>query len=454
MRTFLLGLGLASFSSCASSPSAAPLISSASSQAEKDAASVQRRAWFEDARFGLFMHWGLYSALEGSWKDRTLPDPSLPHGKSWYAEWIQKRLEIPDAEYRALAKGFNPVHFEAEALVLEAKRAGMKYIALTAKHHDGFALWDSAVSDFDLGATPCKRDLLDELAHACRTHGIKLGFYYSHWMDWEHPGGVRPDWPDSRQPDEAQFESYWKGKALPQISELIARYDPDLFWFDTWGTEGGQITPKRRDELIDLIRRESPKCLINGRICFHDPGNDVDFLEMGDNQYPKTWPGKPWQSPATMQHSWGYHAKDFAWKPSGEMIRLLSQCSSLGGNYLLNIGPKADGSIPAPATRRLREIGGWMAANAPSIQNTSRLGAAPWGWWTASKDGSRLYAHVHRWPADGLLPLGELEDEFRSARILETGMSLELLQRQNERFLAIPQAAPDPWNTVIELTRQ
>ncbi len=449
MRQILLGLSLALLSSCTSSPSAAPVISSASSQADKDAASAQRRVWFEDARFGLFMHWGLYSALEGSWKGRTMPDASLPNGKSWYAEWIQKRLEIPDAEYRALAKDFNPVKFDAEALVLEAKRAGMKYIALTAKHHDGFGLWDSKVSDFDLGSTPCKRDILGELADACRKHGIKLGFYYSHWEDWEHAGGARPEW--EKQPNDASFEGYWKGKALSQVSELIARYNPDMFWFDTWGTEGGQITPKRRDELIDLIRREAPQWLINGRICYHDPGKDVDFLEMGDNEFPKEWPGKPWQSPATMQHSWGYHAKDFAWKPSGEMIRLLSQCSSLGGNYLLNIGPKADGSIPAPVTRRLREIGGWMAANGPSVQNTKRLGAAPWGWWTQSKDGTRLFAHVHRWPSDGILPLGKVEHELSSAAILETGMALELRQANGESSVVIPQTAPDAWDTVIEL---
>lgn len=411
--------------------------------------SEARRAWFEEARFGLFMHWGLYSVLAGSWGGHTLPDESLPNGESWYAEWIQARLEVPDAEYRALVKDFNPVNFDAEGLVQEAKRAGMKYIALTAKHHDGFALWDSKVSDFDLGATPCRRDILGELAAACRKHGIKLGFYYSHWQDWESPGGAKPYW--KPQPTDAQFEAYWKGKSLPQVAELIERYDPDLFWFDTWNDEArAAITVARRDELIQLIRTRSPRCLINGRIASYNPGNDVDFLEMGDNAFPAEWPGKPWQSPATMQHSWGWHAKDYNWKPTGAMIRLLTQCAALGGNYLLNIGPKADGSLPAPAVRRLRELGGWMAANGDSVKGTMRMGRAPWGWWTRSKDGAVRYAHVHRWPGNGILALEGIDGTPRSAAVLETKQPLELVN-QGGWIARVPGQALDAWDTVIEI---
>lgn len=409
---------------------------------------VARRAWFVDARFGLFMHWGLYSVLGGTWNGHTLPDKSLPQGNSWYAEWIKARLQIPDADYRALVKDFNPVNFDAEALVLEAKRAGMKYIALTAKHHDGFALWDSKVSDFSLKATPCRRDILGELAAACRKHGIKLGFYYSHWQDWEASGGAKPDW--EPQPTDAEFEKYWQGKALPQVAELIDRYDPDLFWFDTWGNDAAKkITPARRDELIHLIRTKSPRCLINGRIAAHNPGPDVDFLEMDDNSYPSEWPGKPWQSPATMQNSWGWHATDYHWKPSGEMVRLLTKCASLGGNYLLNLGPKADGSLPGPAVRRLRELGGWMAANGVSVQGTARVGLTPWGGWTRSPDDRIRYAQVHHWPADGLLPLGPLDKTPSSAVILETRQPLELVKQDNVWRIRVPKVAPDPWDTVI-----
>lgn len=423
--------------------------------ADISAASVARRAWFEDARFGMFIHWGPYSAYEGTWKNHTLPDKTLPNGVSWYAEWIQSRLAIPDEEYRATALSFNPEKFDAEALILEAKRAGMKYIAITAKHHDGFALWDSAVSDYDLGSTPCKRDILGELAAACKKHDIKLGFYYSHWQDWSVKGGAKPTWKNAWKPQatDAEFEEYWQGKCLPQVAELLERYDPALMWFDTWGDEAkDHITVKRRDELINLIRTKRPKCIINGRIADHNPGKDVDFLEMGDNQFPSQWPGRPWQSPATMQHSWGYHANDFAWKPSGAMVRLLAQCSALGGNYLLNIGPKFDGSLPAPTLRRLRELGGWVAANGDSFRNTKRLGKAPFGWWTQSKDETIRYAHVFDWPANKLLPLGKLDCKPLAAHILETNQELALTETApGEWSVKVPARAPDDYDSVIAI---
>ncbi len=428
----------------------------AAGAAKISAESEARRAWFEDARFGLFIHWGPYSAYEGGHNGVTMPqrdNPRYPNGNSWYAEWIQSRLAIPDTEYRATALRFNPVNFDAEALVQEARRAGMKYIAITAKHHDGFALWDSAVSDYDLGSTPCKRDLLGELAAACKKHGVKLCFYYSHWQDWSVTGGAKPVWKNAWKPQasDAEFERYWQGKCLPQVAELIERYDPALIWFDTWGDEAkDHITEKRRDELIGLIRRKSPKCLINGRIAAHNPGDDVDFLEMGDNEFPRAWPGRPWQTPATMQHSWGYHATDYAWKPSGMMVRYLAQCASLGGNYLLNIGPKFDGSLPAPTLRRFRELGGWMAANGVSIQNTARAGAAPFGWWTRSKDDAVRYAHVFNWPADRVLKLGKLDRKPLSASVLEYGRDLELFESSpGEWAVRLPQRAPDEFDSVI-----
>lgn len=329
---------------------------------------TNRVQWFSDAKCGMFVHWGLYSQLGGTWNGHTLPDKSLANGNSWYAEWIQKRLEVPDADYRALMKQFNPVNFDAEAWILEAKRAGMRYFVITAKHHDGFALWDSAVTDYDLGSTPCRVDLLGELAKACRKHGIKLGFYYSHWQDWGHEGGARPCWKGIEQPSQEAFSSYWKHIALAQVSELIDRYDPDLFWFDTWGNESKDfITPERRDEMISLIRTKSPRCLINGRICYHNPGNDIDFLETGDNEHPTKNLGRPWQTPATICHSWGWHANDFNWKSGRTLTELLAQNVSLGGNYLLNVGPKPDGSFPPAAVRRLRELGGWTAANQEAI---------------------------------------------------------------------------------------
>ncbi len=330
----------------------------------------EKADWFREAKFGMFLHWGLYSMLEGSYNGRTLPDTTLRHGKSWYAEWIQPRLEVPMSEYKALAKSFNPIQYNAEAWVREAKNAGMRYIVLTSKHHDGFALWDSKVSDFDVMNTPYHSDVIDQLVKACKKYDMKYGFYYSHWQDWTYKGGALPHW--KPKVADKDFEKYWQEKALPQVKELLVKYNPDLLWFDTWNEET-HITEKRRDELIALIRTYSDKCLINGRICFTNPGENIDFLEMFDNDYPEEIISKPWQTPATMQHSWGYHAKDYNWKSADEMLRYLVNNTSKGGNYLLNIGPKADGTFPKPAVRRLREMGAWLLANGEAVYGAKPL---------------------------------------------------------------------------------
>ncbi|HMR85805.1 MAG TPA: alpha-L-fucosidase, partial [Niabella sp.] len=233
---------------------------------------ANRADWFKEARFGMFIHWGLYSILGGTYNGHTLPDESFENGNSWYAEWIQPRLEVPRDVYRALVKQFDPLKFDADSWIKEARDAGMKYFVITAKHHDGFALWDSKVSTYDIGSTPYKKDILGELARACKKYGLKYGFYYSHCEDWDHPGGATPSW--TAQKSDAQFEQYWNEKCLPQVTELIQRYRPDLFWFDTWGDKQEKIfiSDKRRDQLIALIRKKSPKTLINGRISWLNPG--------------------------------------------------------------------------------------------------------------------------------------------------------------------------------------
>lgn len=324
--------------------------------------------WFKEAKFGMFIHWGLYAELEGSYNGKTMPDKTMKNANSWYAEWIQTRMDIPGEEYQKLARRFNPVKFDADQWILEAKNAGVRYFVITSKHHDGFALWDSKVSDYDIMNTPYKKDILAALVKACKKHGMKYGFYYSHWQDWEHPGGAMPVWmPPIRS--EEDFEIYWQKKCLPQVKELLSKFDPDLLWFDTW-EDPNHINAKRRDELIYLIRQNSSKCLINGRISFLDPGENIDFLEMHDNSYPDKILEKPWQTPATMTNSWGWHAKDYNWKSSSQMIGYLANNASKGGNYLLNIGPKPDGSFPVPAVQRLREIGAWVYTNGEAIYGT------------------------------------------------------------------------------------
>jgi len=417
---------------------------------------IKRVQWFKDARFGMFIHWGLYSELGGTYNGHTMPDPSLPNGNSWYSEWIQLRLEVPKDKYQALAKNFNPTKFDAEAWAEEARLAGMKYLIITSKHHDGFALWDSAVSDYDLGMTPCKRDLLGELTKACRKRNIKIGFYYSHWQDWEHPGGALPPWKDKEklQPSDAEFEKYWQEKCLPQVKELITRYHPDLLWFDTWGDKAkGTITPKRRDELINLIRTNQPNCLINGRICAHAPGNDVDFLSTGDNQHPEKNLGRPWQTPATMNHTWAWHSNDFQWKPTGTLINLLSTNASLGGNYLLNIGPYADGSIPTPAIRRLREIGAWLVPHGEAVYGAEafdNIKAPQWGRLTKRTEGGKqiVYAHVMNWNSD-TLTLPKEVGTMASAKVLETGEPVTI--SQDGHSFSKPKGGIHPTNAVIKI---
>ena len=366
-------------------------------------AETNRVDWFVQARFGMFIHWGLYSILGGTWDGHTLPDAKLPNGKSWYAEWAQMRLEVPREEYRALVEQFNPVKFDADQWISEAKDAGMRYFVITAKHHDGFALWDSDVSEYDLGATPYKKDILGELAAACKKHGVKLGFYYSHWQDWEYEGGALPHWIKA-QPSSESFETYWQEKSLPQVRELLQRYDPALLWFDTWRDESKpHITPKRRDELIGMIRKQSPNCLINGRICYHNPGPDIDFLETGDNQHPAKALNRPWQTPATMCRSWGWHANDPNWKASRKMVSLLAHNASLGGNYLLNIGPKPDGTFPPQAVTRLHDIGRWTTTNGEAIYGAMAVSATPAPGVRHTRrvlpNGThRLYVHVIKTP--------------------------------------------------------
>ncbi|MBB4036362.1 alpha-L-fucosidase [Dysgonomonas hofstadii] len=388
----------------------------------------QHVEWFKDAKFGIFVHWGLYSILGGEY-DGTILTPSVDkkkftHGQTWYAEWIQMRLDIPNSEYHSLAKSFNPTGFDADAWIREVKNAGARYFVITSKHHDGFALWNSKVSSFNIMNTPFKRDVLAELVTACKKYGIKYGFYYSHWQDWEHPQGALPEWKTQRTSEE--FEIYWKRKCLPQVKELLDNYDPDLLWFDTWGTEDAHITPQRRDELIALVRANSSKCLINGRIAFSNPGDNIDFMEMLDNAYPSDIQSKPWQTPATMVHSWGWHAHDYNWKTSYRMIEYLINNASKGGNYLLNIGPKPDGTFPVPAIRRLREIGAWVYANNEGVYGTSPVNMkVDKGIYLTQKNVTgKNYLYISIANDQEKISLPIKISEITECRILESGMPI------------------------------
>jgi alpha-L-fucosidase len=372
-------------------------------ETESQEARDARVAWYREAKFGLFIHWGLYAIPAGRWKGEPI---------AGIGEWIQNRAKIPVAEYAALAPRFNPVKFDAEEWVTLARDAGMKYVVITSKHHDGFALFRTQVSPFNIvDGTPFKRDVLQELASACQKHGMRLGFYYSQSQDWHHPGGAASGgtW-DAAQ--EGDFDDYLQRIAEPQVREILTGYGPVcLIWFDT----PMQMTDERAGRFVRLVRGLQPECLINGRLRADRSG--VDYSSMGDNRIPPEVVPGVWETPATLNDTWGFKSDDENWKPASELIFKLVDIVSKGGNYLLNVGPTAEGIIPAASVERLREVGRWLKVNGEAIYGA---GPTPFGAefgapttaqehgrevtvsgnraWRCTAQPGRLYFHLFEWP--------------------------------------------------------
>lgn len=420
----------------------------------------ERLNWFTDARFGMFIHFGLYSIPAGVWEGEI-------SGRNMYAEWIQKQGNWPhgieDEKYQALAKQFNPIKFNADEWVLEAKNAGMKYMVITSKHHDGFALWPSEVSEFDvMDATPFQRDILGELAEACEKHGLKLGFYYSHWQDWKHPGGAKPPLgefksiPPPAQVSEEEFDKYWNEKCLPQVRELMVRYKPAIMWFDTWG-DPPIITNDKVDELIALVRELDPNCLINSRILMKRPGIEekVDFISMGDNSFPTETIQQPWETSGTMNHSWGHHLLDFYWKPTGVLLESLVGNVSRNGNFQLNIGPKVDGTFPKASIRRLREMGAWLFVNGEAVYATkpNPFTNRNWGYitWKEGPDNKAIiYLHVTRWPENHEITIPGFNHLPQKAYVLESREPVDFFPH-HALHVKLPPLPVDKRITVIKM---
>lgn len=333
--------------------------------------------WFKEAKFGLFIHWGLYSILAGEYKGRRTDR---------IAEWIMNDLDIPVEEYEALAKDFNPVEFSAKDIVALAKKIGMKYIVLTSKHHEGFAMYHSKVSPYNVvDATPYKRDILGELHTECKKEGLKFGLYYSQAQDWHDKDGFvfRKD---NSQKD---FAAYFKRKCMPQLKEILESYDDlALIWFDT----PMGITEEQSKEIVDLVKSIQPNCIVSGRI-----GNDMgEYMTTGDNFIPKLPYHGDWELPATLNDTWGYSKFDNNWKDAKEVIKILLKVISRGGNYLLNIGPMASGEIPKASVNILEEVGEYVSTNEEAIFATDAIDGYPyelsWAEMTARK--GKLYLHV------------------------------------------------------------
>jgi alpha-L-fucosidase len=394
---------------------------------------AQHGAWFGDSKFALFIHWGPYSEAAGVW-----------NGQTYYgiAEWLMKRAQIPVADYEQLAARFNPVCFDAEAWVELAAAAGMKYVVITAKHHDGFAMFKSDANSYNIvEATPFGRDPLAELAKACQKRGLRLGFYYSQWQDWHEPQAAGNTW-DFDEPRD--FDQYLREKALPQIKELLTHYGPvGLIWFDTPGT----ISLAASQELLDLVRRLQPDCLVNSRL-----GNGLgDYVTLGDQEVPLSAPEAKWESIDTHNDTWAYAASDHHWKSAGELISRLVHIVALGGNYMLNVGPTGEGIIPAQSAAILREVGQWLGRNGESIYGAVRSPVPRQAWGCCTARPGLLYLQVLNWPVGGVLWVPGLQAEVTGAHFLATGEPVPWAWVDGHLRLAVPPVPPDSPAVVIAL---
>ena len=334
-------------------------VDQAAARAEVDPAREARLKWFREAKYGLFIHWGLYAIPAGQWNGKR----SLGLG-----EWVMLRSAVPVKEYEKLAARFNPVRFNADEWVKVARDAGMKYIVITSKHHDGFALFKSKASPYNIvDATPFKRDVLKELADACARGGIRLGFYYSQSQDWHEPDGAGNTW-DFGPDDKKDYDRYLRGKAEPQVRELLTGYGKvALIWFDT----PRMMTGDRPHRFTKIVRELQPDTLIDGRL-----GAEGDYTSTGDNVIPPNVSGEAWEVPATINHTWGYRTDDTDWKSPGQIAFKLVDIVSKGGNYLLNVGPTAEGVIPQVSQDILRTVGRWLQVNGEAVYGA---GATPFG---------------------------------------------------------------------------
>jgi alpha-L-fucosidase len=454
MRRSPIALLLPLFAACHAKPeSEAREARSDAQQASAPAAKSElthdeRMAWWREARFGMFIHWGLYAIPAGKWGDST------GHG-----EWIRTTARIPLEEYAKFQPQFNPTAFDADAWARMAAEAGLKYLVITSKHHDGFALFDSKLTDWDVMNTPFGRDVLKELSEACERRGVKFCTYHS-IMDWHHPDYLpRREWETERSSDGAdftRFRQYLHG----QVEEVVRNYEPAVMWFDgewesTWTHEFGL-------ELFEHCRKLAPAMLVNNRVDVHRAGmagfsqsnEAVGDFGTPEQEIPATgMPGVDWETCMTMNDHWGFNAYDTSWKSSREMIRMLVDVASKGGNYLLNVGPRADGTFPPEAIERLREIGAWTKRYGAAVHGTqaSPFDALPWGRCTLKRNGddTLLYLHVFERPANDELVLPGIGNQPLSAGYLVGPRVLLPVERRGADLVVRLLAAPPDENVSV-----
>ena len=386
-----------------------------------------RMKWFREARFGMFIHWGLYAELAGYWNGVKYPYPT---------EWLMKNARIPLEDYRKLSETFNPTDFNADEWVAKAISYGAKYVCFTSKHHDGFALFNSSVSDYNIMNTPFGRDVVKELSEACKKQNMKFCLYYSQMQDWEDENGDGNTW--DFDPSKKDFRKYFDNKVKPQIKELLTNYgDIGMIWFDT----PYDMPIELCKDLENWVHSLQPDCVINGRIGY----GLGDYRNMSDNDIPVLSYHGDWETPMTLNNSWGFSRDDEQWKSPGKVINMLVEVVGKGGNLLLNVGPDAKGRIPAGSDKVMSTVGDWLKINGKSIYGTTATIDLPyqtrWGGLT-SKD-NLLFLHI--------MNTSETPDEIRICNMevgvdkvyfLETEEELKFFQsyeiaRNEHRFRVI-----------------
>ncbi|HEY7057811.1 MAG TPA: alpha-L-fucosidase [Vicinamibacterales bacterium] len=402
------------------------------------AANLAAREWFQDARFGMFIHWGVYSVLGDG-------------------EWVMNNRKIPIADYEKLPAFFNPTEFDAAQWVSMAKAAGMKYITITSKHHDGFAMFDSKVSDWDIvDRTPYKRDVLKALAEECRKQGLKLFFYYSQ-LDWHHPDYYPRGrtGQDAGRPDHGNFETYLQYMDA-QLRELLTNYgEIGGIWFDGWWDRPD--ADWHLDRTYSLIHQLQPQALVGSN--HHrrpNPGEDFQMFE-------KDLPGGrtaefnkdseigtlPLETCETMNGAWGFNITDRRYKSTRDLIRYLVRAAGSNANFLLNVGPMPNGKIQPEFVTRLSEMGAWLAKNGEAIYGTRGGPIAPHPWGVTTHKGNRIYVHVLESQDQALLIPG-LTPRVRAAKLLAGGAAVEFTQTDSGVILKLP-ASLDPIDTIVTL---
>jgi alpha-L-fucosidase len=390
--------------------------------------------WWKEARFGMFIHWSLYAVPAGVWDGKDVPG---------IGEWIMLRGKIPTKDYQQLAAKFNPVQFNADAWVKLAKDAGMKYIVITSKHHDGFAMFKSKDAFNIVDATPFKKDLIAALAEACKKYNIKFGLYYSQAQDWNHAGGAAASggyW-DSAQ--NGSMDKYIDEVAVPQVKEILSAYNPSIIWWDT-----PIDMNKNRADKIAAALKSYPNLITNNRL----GGGYEGDLETPEQYIPATGiPDKNWESCMTMNGTWGFKEKDNNWKNTQVLIRNLIDIASKGGNYLLNVGPTADGVIPQPSVVRLEQIGTWLKTNGDAIYGTKASPFAYLSWGRATTKGNKLYLHVFDYPKDGIIKLPLVNTVTKAYLLSNTSNNIKSSAKDGYTYLELPTTTPDKIATVVVL---